>query len=490
MQRAALALGLVVAATGVAHAARPTTATNSASDPARPRRAIEHIDAIYDRRGSRIGGDFDAVSSDSLYWKDYNSTSYIKSSDKGQDPAPADRTAMAFQNNQTVVCMDPIGDYVYEVYNSTMRRFSTTTGSDTSYTLAYAGNGTCGTDGQYVFVPRSGTPTSIDKYSMTGSYVNTTTVDYSVTDYGFAVANDTVWLTPVFSGTPVYYGYACSEFTGGSISSADSWPMPSVGGSTPMNIAWDGRYYYFGSGGYDSNPYFRFYADRTLYTIGTVSTDCRSVMCERLRQKDAACIEILAPADSVDSGAEVTPQAVIRNVGMAEETFAVWFAIGGDYADTVSLTLSVGVTDTIDFADWDAPNLGTFAVACSTMLSGDVNAANDAVHDSVVVMPFTAVGEHSEPPAAFWLGGPAPNPTNERASVCYGLPVPADVRISVHSTGGMRVQTLQSGFQPAGCHRASWDGRDARGRGVGAGVYLVRVEAGRFSATRKLVIRR
>jgi hypothetical protein len=489
MQRAVLALLLVAAAAGVAHAARPTTVTNSAPGPVRPRRVIEHIDAMYDQRGNLVGGDFDAASGDSLYWKDYYSTSYLKSSAKDQDPAPADRTAMAFQDTQTVVGMDPNGDYVYEVYGYSMRRFSTTDGSYTSYTLTYAGNGACGTDGQYVFVPRSGAPSSIDKYSTTGSYVNTTTVDYSATAYGFAVANDTVWLTPVFSGTPIYYGYACSEFTGGSISSADSWPMPSVGGSTPMNIAWDGQYYYVGSGGYNTNPFFRFYADRTLCTTGTASSDCRSVMCTGLLRKDAACIAILAPADSVDSGATVTPQAVIQNAGTAEETFAAWFAIGADYADTVALTLAAGETDTVEFAGWDALDLGTFPVACSTMLSGDVNAANDVVHDSVEVVTFTAVGEHSGLPTGFWLDGAAPNPTNGRASIRYGLPVSAQVRISVFSTAGPLVRTLQSGVQQAGYHRASWDGRDARGRAVGTGVYLVRMEAGRFSATRKLVVR-
>jgi hypothetical protein len=227
-----------------------------------------------------------------------------------------------------------------------------------------------------------------------------------------------------------------------------------------------------------------------LYTPGTVSSDCRSVMCMGPPRVDAACIAILAPADSVDSGATVTPRAVIRNVGTTEQTFDAWFAIGADYADTIALTLAAGETDTVEFAGWDALDLGTFPVACSTMLSGDVDAANDAVHDSVEVGSFNAVGEHSEPPTGFRLDGAEPNPTSGRASIRYGLPVPAEVSISVYSTAGLRVRILQSGVHQAGCHRASWDGRDARGRVVGAGVYLVRMEAGRVSATRKLVVRR
>ena len=487
MQTALLALLFAVAAAGVAPAARPTTTANYATDPVRPRRVIEHVNAIYDRQGRLIGGDIDAVSGDSLYWKDYYSTTYLKSSAKDQNPAPTDRTAMAFQDNQTVVGIDPNGDYVYEVYGTTMRRFSTTDGSYTSYMLTQSGNGACGTDGEYVYVPNG---TSIHKYTTTGAYVNTTTIDFSTNQYAFGVANDTLWAGD-YSGV-TYYGYACAEFEGDSLSHDATWNVGGGTGGAGMNIAFGGTYYYWAMGGYDTNSFKRFYPDRTLYTDGTVSTDCRGVMCMVAGppREDVACVEILAPPDSVDSGEAVTPEAVIRNVGTVEETFDVWFAIGADYADTVSLTLAAGETDTAEFAGWDALDLGTFPVACSTMLSGDGNAGNDAVHDSVEVVPFTGVHEHSGSPTGFFLGDVLPNPTSGGAALRYGLPRPTEVRLSVHSAAGTLVRTLKSGVLPAGCDRASWDGRDAGGRAVGAGVYFMRLEAGRFIATRKLVVQR
>lgn len=181
---------------------------------------------------------------------------------------------------------------------------------------------------------------------------------------------------------------------------------------------------------------------------------------------------------------------MIRNVGTAEDTFDARFAIGSDYADTVSLTLAGGATDTVDFADWHALHLGTFAVTCSTMLSGDANAGNDAVHDSVVVIPFTGVHEHSNMPAAFSLEDLLPNPTGGRVAIRYGLPRPTAVRLSVYSTAGTLVRALRSGVQDAGCYRVSWDGRDEQGREARAGVYLMRLEAGSSVATRKLVVQR
>ena len=54
---------------------------------------------------------------------------------------------------------------------------------------------------------------------------------------------------------------------------------------------------------------------------------------------DVGVMRILVPIDTVDSGATVTPRAVIHNYGSSEETFDARFAIGAAYADTVSLTL-------------------------------------------------------------------------------------------------------------------------------------------------------
>lgn len=201
---------------------------------------------------------------------------------------------MAFQYNQTVVSMDPAGDYVYEVYGNTMRRFSTIDGAYTSYTLAYPGNSACGTDGQYVYVPNG---TSVYKYTTTGTYVNTTTINFSTGEYAFGVANDTLWAGE--NNGVTYYGYACAKFEGDSITYDATWTVGGGTGGAGMNIAFDGTYHYWAMGGYGSNSFKRFYADRTLYTDGMVSTDCRGVMCKVAGRpsKDVACVRILAPVD-------------------------------------------------------------------------------------------------------------------------------------------------------------------------------------------------
>ncbi len=205
---------------------------------------------------------------------------------------------------------------------------------------------------------------------------------------------------------------------------------------------------------------------------------------------DVGVTKILAPADTVDSGATVAPRAVIHNYGSSGETFDVRFAIGADYADTVSLTLAPGATDTVDFDDWDALELGTFAVTCSTMLASDTNAANDAVHDSVVVSPFTGVADQRGLPKVFSLDRVAPSPSVDRAVVRFGVPHRTPATVRIYSAAGTVVRTLCSSALAPAYYSLVWDGRDDKGCLAGAGVYLVRFEADGFAATRKLVLQR
>jgi hypothetical protein len=218
------------------------------------------------------------VVQDSLYWKLYTSTTNLYSSPKAQNVTAAQPTSFSWQYTQTVPCMTPDGQYAFEVYSTNMRRTNLLTGAVDNYTIANAGGGPCGTDGQYVYVPTGATTR---KYSLTGTLVSTTTTDHTPwSSYGFGVANDTVWLTTVDPGT-TWYGYACSKFAGGSITHDATWVTSGGDSSTAMNVAYDGLYYYMSFGGYSSNKFLRFYRDRTLCSSGTVTGDARGVMCKQ-----------------------------------------------------------------------------------------------------------------------------------------------------------------------------------------------------------------
>jgi hypothetical protein len=204
--------------------------------------------------------------------------------------------------------------------------------------------------------------------------------------------------------------------------------------------------------------------------------------------RDASARAILAPAGQVDSGLAVVPQAVVQNLGVGQETFDVEFLISSGYADTQSVTLAAGVTDTVSFAGWTAQPLGVQQARAKTLLSGDQNPANDMVSNAFEVIPLTGIEGGTSLPREFALGRSSPNPFRTGTTVRYTLPQAADVVARVYSASGRLVTTLQSGRQRAGYYSLAWNGTDANRGRVGRGVYYLRLQAGPFTGAEKLVL--
>lgn len=68
-----------------------------------------------------------------------------------------------------------------------------------------------------------------------------------------------------------------------------------------------------------------------------------------------------------------------------------------------------------------------------------------------------------------------PNPCRDRTTLRYRLDAPGPARLTVHDLQGRAIATLVDGSLERGEHSATWTGRDARGRRVPAGVYLLRL---------------
>ncbi len=75
------------------------------------------------------------------------------------------------------------------------------------------------------------------------------------------------------------------------------------------------------------------------------------------------------------------------------------------------------------------------------------------------------------------LAAPVPNPSSHAARFQFSLPTAADVKLELLDLQGRSIRTLASGPHAAGSHAAVWDGTDASGRRVAAGLYLARLEA-------------
>ncbi|MBM4117877.1 hypothetical protein FJ251_09055 [bacterium] len=105
--------------------------------------------------------------------------------------------------------------------------------------------------------------------------------------------------------------------------------------------------------------------------------------------------------------------------------------------------------------------------------------------------PWTTTGAPGETPlAAFGLAGNFPNPFNPKTTIAFDLPAAGRARLAIYDVAGRELRSLVDGLQPAGRQQVDWDGRDAAGREVAAGVYLARLEAaGRRDRQRLLLLK-
>jgi hypothetical protein len=90
-------------------------------------------------------------------------------------------------------------------------------------------------------------------------------------------------------------------------------------------------------------------------------------------------------------------------------------------------------------------------------------------------------------PTEFALKQNFPNPFNPATSMALDLPEASDYRLSIYNIAGQLVKTY-AGHSEAGTLTITWDGTSNVGGKVASGVYFYRAEAGKFNATRKMVL--
>jgi len=120
--------------------------------------------------------------------------------------------------------------------------------------------------------------------------------------------------------------------------------------------------------------------------------------------------------------------------------------------------------------------------------SQDLNDSN-IFHGPVMVI-IGGNDNHVVPivPLVTGLQNPYPNPFNPDIRIGYTLDKGADLNIKIYNQYGQMVKDYTGGFQNMGNHYVQWDGNDYQGRKCASGIYFIKMQVGRQSYMRKVML--
>jgi flagellar hook assembly protein FlgD len=82
----------------------------------------------------------------------------------------------------------------------------------------------------------------------------------------------------------------------------------------------------------------------------------------------------------------------------------------------------------------------------------------------------------------------APNPFTSRSLISLSLPKKSAVKVAVYDLSGRLIKSIAQTDLKTGIHNFTWDGTDARGAGVAAGIYMCRASADNRIVLKKIIL--
>ncbi len=90
-------------------------------------------------------------------------------------------------------------------------------------------------------------------------------------------------------------------------------------------------------------------------------------------------------------------------------------------------------------------------------------------------------------PTVFKLSQNYPNPFNPETTIKFQIPNSSFVRLEIYNISGQKIKTLLNEGKSAGFYTIKWDGTNNNGLKVNSGVYIYRIQAGKFTDVKKMI---
>jgi hypothetical protein len=151
------------------------------------------------------------------------------------------------------------------------------------------------------------------------------------------------------------------------------------------------------------------------------------------------------------------------------------------YIDSDNEQVVVNGTDTLKVGDQIsfAQGVFTFSFGTHKIELRDLNDVGvvTGVKDDVVARPLN-----------YRLAQNYPNPFNPETRIFFEMPASHQVKVVIYNMLGQQVRTLVDEQMNAGRHTVNWDGLNNQGVRVPTGMYIYRIKAGDFIASKKMML--
>ncbi len=119
-----------------------------------------------------------------------------------------------------------------------------------------------------------------------------------------------------------------------------------------------------------------------------------------------------------------------------------------------------------------------------------VSAVYDAGESEIVQYPFTytGVGAGNIVNITTALKGNYPNPFNPTTTIKFTTTSTVNTEIVIYNIKGQKVKSLVNERFDAGSHKVVWSGKDENGKSVTSGIYFYKMNSGKFTSTKKMIL--
>jgi len=191
-------------------------------------------------------------------------------------------------------------------------------------------------------------------------------------------------------------------------------------------------------------------------------------------------------ADFVPQGFTITNSGDATMIGIINGNgiFQVAHAFTQNYYPSVSYVIPAGLTMNFEVKIFP-PMEGTYS-ADIMIISDDPDNQLSTIVATAIVLPTSADDNVAALVTA--LKGIYPNPFNPETTVAFSIKQDSKVSVDIYNVLGQKVKTLVNTNLKAGNHTYRWDGKDNNNRSVTSGIYFLKMKAGSYSTTSKMVL--